>query len=51
LGIGEVKTRIHTLNGFSAHAGQTGLMKWLAPLAAAKPQVVLVHGERSGQPV
>ena len=44
-----VKARIHTLNGFSAHAGQSGLMQWLAPLAAAKPRVVLVHGEARGR--
>jgi metallo-beta-lactamase family protein len=44
-----VKARIHTLNGFSAHAGQTGLMKWFAPLAAAKSKVVLVHGEARGR--
>jgi metallo-beta-lactamase family protein len=44
-----VKARIHTLNGFSAHAGQSGLMQWLAPLAAAKPKIVLVHGEARGR--
>ncbi len=44
-----VKARIHTLNGFSAHAGQSGLMQWLASFAAAKPKVVLVHGEARGR--
>jgi metallo-beta-lactamase family protein len=44
-----VKARIHTLNGFSAHAGQSGLMQWLAPLAAAKSKIVLTHGEARGR--
>jgi len=40
-----VKAQIRTLNGFSAHAGQTELLKWFASLAPSKPQVVLTHGE------
>lgn len=40
-----VNAQIHTLNGFSAHAGQSDLLKWLSPLAKAKPRVVLTHGE------
>ena len=40
-----VKAKIHTLGGFSAHAGQTDLLKWFSPLASAKPKVVLIHGE------
>ena len=44
-----VKARIHTLNGFSAHAGQSELMKWLGNLAPSKPQVVLTHGEAKGR--
>ena len=40
-----VKAQIRTLNGFSAHAGQTELLKWFATLAPSKPQVVLTHGE------
>jgi len=45
----EVNARIHTLNGFSAHAGQTGLLKWFGYLAPAKPKVVLTHGEARGR--
>lgn len=41
----EVRARIHTLGGFSAHAGQTELLEWLKPLAARKPMVLLNHGE------
>ena len=40
-----VKARIHTLGGFSAHAGQTDLAGWFAPLAAQRPKIVLTHGE------
>ena len=35
----------HTLGGFSAHAGQTGLLHWFSALAPAKPRLVLTHGE------
>ncbi|MDP3068695.1 MAG: MBL fold metallo-hydrolase [Opitutaceae bacterium] len=45
----EVKARIHTLNGFSAHAGQTELLRWFHQLARSKPQVVLTHGEARGR--
>jgi metallo-beta-lactamase family protein len=44
-----VKAKIHTLNGFSAHAGQTELLKWFGHLAPSKPQVVLTHGEARGR--
>lgn len=40
-----VKARVHTLNGFSAHADQAGLMEWFGCLAASKPRLVLTHGE------
>lgn len=40
-----VKAKIHGLGGFSAHAGQTDLLRWLEPMAHDKPRVVLVHGE------
>ena len=45
----EVKARIHTLNGFSAHAGQTALLQWFGHLAPSKPIVVLTHGEPRGR--
>jgi metallo-beta-lactamase family protein len=44
-----VNARIHTLNGFSAHAGQSGLLKWFGSVAQSKPQVVLTHGEPRGR--
>jgi metallo-beta-lactamase family protein len=40
-----VKAKVHTLGGFSAHAGQTDLLKWFAAIAPSKPRVVLTHGE------
>jgi metallo-beta-lactamase family protein len=40
-----VRASVHTINGLSAHAGQSGLLDWLAPLAADHPRVVLTHGE------
>lgn len=47
-----VKARIHTINGFSAHAGQTDLLAWTGTVAASKPRIVLTHGEdRARQPL
>jgi metallo-beta-lactamase family protein len=40
-----VRAEIVPLEGFSAHADQTGLLDWLAPLAASQPRIVLTHGE------
>lgn len=44
-----VRAAMRTLNGFSAHAGQTELLKWFRFLAPSKPQVVLTHGEARGR--
>jgi metallo-beta-lactamase family protein len=41
----EVRARIHTLNGFSAHAGQTDLLKWISAEVPFKPRILLTHGE------
>jgi len=40
-----VKAQVHTLGGFSAHAGQTDLLAWFDVIAPSKPRVVLTHGE------
>ena len=40
-----VKATIHTLGGFSAHAGQTDLMLWFDVIAPSKPRLFLTHGE------
>ncbi|NCP64553.1 MAG: MBL fold metallo-hydrolase [Paraglaciecola sp.] len=39
-----VKAQIETLGGFSAHAGQSQLLEWVANFNN-EPRVVLVHGE------
>jgi len=40
-----VKAKIHTLGGFSAHAGRTDLMHWFSIVAPFKPRLILTHGE------
>ncbi|MEZ4717573.1 MAG: MBL fold metallo-hydrolase [Caldilineaceae bacterium] len=45
----DVNATIHTLGGFSAHAGRRELLNWLEPLAATGPRVVLTHGEDRGR--
>jgi metallo-beta-lactamase family protein len=37
------------LGGFSAHAGQSDLLRWFDQLAACQPQVILTHGEAKGR--
>ena len=41
-----VKSRIETLNGFSAHADQAELIEWLMAIPD-NPRRMLVHGELS----
>lgn len=40
-----VHAQVHTLGGFSAHAGQSQLVDWLRPMTHDRPEVVLLHGE------
>ena len=40
-----VRATIHTLNGFSAHADQAGLLKWHGHTGAAR--TFLTHGEEN----
>ena len=40
-----VRAQVHTLGGFSAHAGQTDLLAWFKCIADCQPNVVLTHGE------
>ena len=44
-----VKARVHTLGGFSAHAGQNDLLNWFDQMAPCHPQVILTHGEAKGR--
>jgi len=46
-----VKAQVHTLNGFSAHAGQTDLLNWFNVIAPCRPRVVLTHGENGPREV
>jgi metallo-beta-lactamase family protein len=41
----QVNADIHTINGFSAHADQDGLLNWLGELP--RRSVFLVHGEQN----
>ena len=40
-----VRAKIFTLGGFSGHADQNGLLKWLLNFKNKKMQVFVVHGE------
>lgn len=40
-----VNATIHTLGGFSAHAGQQQLLDWIGAFHNPKPQTYLIHGE------
>ena len=44
-----VKAQVHTLGGFSAHAGQSDLLRWAGQLAPAKPRFFITHGETKGR--
>jgi metallo-beta-lactamase family protein len=47
-----VRASVHSLGGFSAHAGQNDLLAWLAPMAHCRPRVFLTHGEnRAREPL
>lgn len=40
-----VRAAVHTLGGFSAHAGQDDLVRWFGSMASSRPQLILAHGE------
>lgn len=40
-----VGAKVVSLGGFSAHGGQTDLLRWLAPMTKSKPRIILNHGE------
>lgn len=43
-----VKAKVHTIGGFSAHAGQSELLQW-AEAIGGEPEFYLVHGEPEAQ--
>lgn len=40
-----VNATVKSLGGFSAHAGQSDLLKWFSSMAKSRPRVILTHGE------
>jgi metallo-beta-lactamase family protein len=46
-----VAAKIFTINGFSAHAGQSQLLDWIGTMAKPGMNIVLVHGEPKAQQV
>ena len=40
-----VRATIHTLGGFSAHAGRSELLAWGGTMRGSRPRVLLNHGE------
>ena len=47
-----VRASVHSLGGFSAHAGQSDLLQWLTPMANQRLKVFLTHGEdRAREPL
>ena len=45
-----VKAKVHTINGFSAHADQNGLINWMGKFKKLD-NIFLIHGERDKQEV
>lgn len=42
-----VKSKVHTIGGFSAHADQRSLLEWLGHFRNPAMRVIVVHGEES----
>jgi metallo-beta-lactamase family protein len=40
-----VRATVRGLGGFSAHAGQSDLLRWLEPMTRRRPRVIITHGE------
>ncbi len=45
-----IKAKVHTINGFSAHADQNGLIEWMSKFSKLD-KIFLVHGERDKQEI
>lgn len=45
-----IKARVHTINGFSAHADQDGLIEWMGKFKKLD-NIFIVHGERDKQEI
>ena len=42
-----VRARIETIEGFSAHADQRGLLEWFERMGGAPRRTFIVHGEEA----
>jgi len=45
-----IKAKVHTINGFSAHADQNGLIDWMSKFTKLD-KIFLIHGERDKQEI
>lgn len=45
----DIRARIHTLGGYSAHADQQNLLDFIGAMTPPPREVILVHGERSAK--
>ncbi len=45
----EVNAQIHTMSGYSAHADQADLIKFVDGIEEGRKEVVVVHGEREAR--
>lgn len=46
-----VRASVHTMGGFSAHAGQSDLLDWFAAVAPSRPRTIITHGEEHARQV
>jgi metallo-beta-lactamase family protein len=46
-----VRASIHTMGGFSAHAGQSDLLDWFGVVAPSRPRTIITHGEDKARKV
>ena len=46
-----VKAKVYTINGFSAHAGQSQILDWLGHFQTRDMKVILIHGEYKAQQI
>lgn len=44
-----VRASIHTMGGFSAHAGQDDLLNWFSAVAPSRPRMIITHGENQAR--
>jgi len=44
-----VRATVHTMGGFSAHAGQDDLLEWFGAVAPCRPRLIVTHGEANNQ--